>query len=320
MTTLKRYFNVDLTVNIGKLTLKNPVMTASGTFGYGEEYAEFVDLNMLGAVVAKGISLKPMEGNPSPRICETPCGMLNAIGLQNVGLKKFLKEKLPYLRKFDTRVIVNVFGNTINEYVKLSKALDNAGVDAIELNVSCPNVKKGGMIFGTDKKALAGLIAKVRQSVNKAILITKLSPNVSNIQEFSRIAEDAGSDALSLINTIPAIAIDIETRKPKLANITGGLSGPAIKPIAVRMVWEASKAVKIPVIGIGGIINAEDAIEFILAGATAIEVGTANFVNPKATTEIIEGIEAYLQRKGILDVKDIIGGMDGTRHYNNLNY
>jgi dihydroorotate dehydrogenase (NAD+) catalytic subunit len=320
MTTLKRYFNVDLTVQIGHLKLKNPVMTASGTFGYGEEYAEFVDLNVLGAVVAKGISLKPMEGNPSPRICETPCGMLNAIGLQNVGLKKFLKEKLPYLRKFDTRVIVNVFGNTINEYVKLSKALDNAGVDAIELNVSCPNVKKGGMIFGTDKKALAGLIAKVRQSVNKAILITKLSPNVSNIQEFSRIAEDAGSDALSLINTIPAIAIDIETRKPKLANITGGLSGPAIKPIAVRMVWEASKAVKIPVIGIGGIINAEDAIEFILAGATAIEVGTANFVNPKATTEIIEGIEAYLQRKGILDVKDIIGGMDGTRHYNNLNY
>ena len=311
---------MDLTVQIGHLKLKNPVMTASGTFGYGEEYAEFVDLNVLGAVVAKGISLKPMEGNPSPRICETPCGMLNAIGLQNVGLKKFLKEKLPYLRKFDTRVIVNVFGNTINEYVKLSKALDNAGVDAIELNVSCPNVKKGGMIFGTDKKALAGLIAKVRQSVNKAILITKLSPNVSNIQEFSRIAEDAGSDALSLINTIPAIAIDIETRKPKLANITGGLSGPAIKPIAVRMVWEASKAVKIPVIGIGGIINAEDAIEFILAGATAIEVGTANFVNPKATTEIIEGIEAYLQRKGILDVKDIIGGMDGTRHYNNLNY
>jgi dihydroorotate dehydrogenase (NAD+) catalytic subunit len=320
MTTLKRYFNVDLTVQIGHLKLKNPVMTASGTFGYGEEYAEFVDLNMLGAVVAKGISLKPMEGNPAPRICETPCGMLNAIGLQNVGLKKFLKEKLPYLRKFDTRVIVNVFGNTINEYVKLSKALDNAGVDAIELNVSCPNVKKGGMIFGTDKKALAGLIAKVRQSVHKAILITKLSPNVSNIQEFSRIAEDTGSDALSLINTIPAIAIDIETRKPKLANITGGLSGPAIKPIAVRMVWEASKAVKIPVIGIGGIINAEDAIEFILAGATAIEVGTANFVNPKATTEIIEGIEAYLQRKGILDVKDIIGGMDGTRHYNNLNY
>jgi len=319
MTTLKRYFNVDLTVTIGHLKLKNPVMTASGTFGYGEEYSEFVDLNVLGAVVAKGISLKPMEGNPSPRICETPCGMLNAIGLQNVGLKKFLKEKLPYLRKFDTRVIVNVFGNTINEYVKLSKALDNAGVDAIELNVSCPNVKKGGMIFGTDKKALAGLIAKVRQSVNKAILITKLSPNVSNIQEFSRIAEDAGSDALSLINTIPAIAIDIETRKPKLANITGGLSGPAIKPIAVRMVWEASKSVKIPVIGIGGIINAEDAIEFILAGATAIEVGTANFVNPKATTEIIEGIEAYLQRKGILDVKDIIGGMDGTRPYNNFN-
>jgi len=310
---------MDLTVNIGHLKLKNPVMTASGTFGYGEEYAEFVDLNVLGAVVAKGISLKPMEGNLSPRICETPCGMLNAIGLQNVGLKKFLKEKLPYLRKFDTKVIVNILGNTLQEYVKLSKSLDDAGVDGIELNVSCPNVKKGGIIFGTDKKTLARLIAKVKQSVKKAVVITKLSPNVSNIKEFAKITEDAGSDALSLINTIPGMAIDIETRKPKLANITGGLSGPAIKPIAVRMVWEASKAVKIPVIGIGGIINAEDAIEFILAGATAIEVGTANFVNPRATIEITKGIEAYLQRKGILEVKDIIGGMDGTRPHNNIN-
>jgi dihydroorotate dehydrogenase (NAD+) catalytic subunit len=310
---------MNLSVNIGRLKLKNPVMTASGTFGYGEEYAEFVDLNVLGAIVVKGISLKPMEGNPSSRICETPCGMLNAIGLQNVGLKKFLKEKLPYLRKFDTRVIVNVFGNTINEYVKLSKALDNAGVDAIELNVSCPNVKKGGMIFGTDKKALAGLIAKVRQSVNKAILITKLSPNVSNIYEFSKVAEDAGSDAISLINTITGMAIDVETRKPKLANITGGLSGPAIKPIAVRMVWEASRAVSIPVIGIGGIMNAEDAIEFILAGATAIEVGTANFVNPGATTEIIEGIETYLKKKGIFDIKELIGGLNAVQSHNNLN-
>ena len=310
---------MDLTVHIGNLRLKNPVMTASGTFGYGEEYSEFIDLNMLGAVVVKGISLKPMEGNPSPRICETPCGMLNSIGLQNVGLKRFLKEKLPYLRKFDTKVIVNVLGNTLQEYVRLSKSLDNAGVDAIELNVSCPNVKKGGIIFGTDKKVLARLISKVRASVNKALLITKLSPNVQNIPDFSRIAEDAGSDAISLINTIPGMAIDIETWKPKLANIIGGLSGPAIKPIALRMVWEASKAVKIPVIGIGGITSTNDAIEFMLAGATAIEVGTGNFINPRLTVEIINGIETYLQKKSIHNVTDIIGGLHGASSNNNLN-
>ena len=310
---------MNLSVTIGHLKLKNPVMTASGTFGYGEEYSEFVDLNSLGAVVVKGISLKPMEGNPSPRICETPCGMLNAIGLQNIGLKKFLKEKLPYLRKFDTKVIVNVLGNTPEEYARLSGALDNAGVDGIELNVSCPNVKKGGIVFCSDKKMLARLISKVRQSVKKAVIITKLSPTVSSVQKFSKVAEDAGSDAVSLINTIPAMAIDIETHKPKLANITGGLSGPAIKPIAVRMVWEAYNAVRIPIIGIGGIMSAEDAIEFMLAGATAVEVGTANFVNPGATTKIIEGIEAYLTRKNILDVKALIGVMDGTQPYNNLN-
>lgn len=310
---------MNLSVKIGHLKLKNPVMTASGTFGYGEEYSEFVDLNSLGAVVVKGISLKPMEGNPSPRICETPCGMLNAIGLQNIGLKRFLKEKLPYLRKFNTKVIVNVLGSTSLEYVKLSEALDNAGVDGIELNVSCPNVKRGGMVFCSDKRMLERLISKVRQSVKKAAIITKFSPNISDIPEFSKVAEDAGSDAVSLINTIPAMAIDIETRKPKLANITGGLSGPAIRPIAVRMVWEAHSAVNIPIIGIGGIMNAEDAIEFMLAGATAIEVGTANFVNPGATTEIVRGIEAYLTKKSILDVKELIGGMDGTRPYNNLN-
>jgi dihydroorotate dehydrogenase (NAD+) catalytic subunit len=308
---------MDLTVNIGHLKLKNPVMTASGTFGYGEEYSEFVDLNMLGAVVVKGISLKPMEGNPPPRICETPCGMLNAIGLQNVGLKRFLKEKLPYLRTFDTKVIVNVLGNTVQEYVKLAKALDEAGVDGIELNVSCPNVKQGGILFGTDKKALAKLIAKVRQAVSKSVLITKLSPTVSNVPEFARTAEENGSDAITLINTIPGMAIDAETWKPRLSNITGGLSGPAIRPIAIRMVWEASKAVSIPVIGVGGIMNTLDAVEFMLAGATAIEVGTGNFLNPMATAEIVNGIWTYLDKKGISNVKDIIGGVNGKPLHHN---
>jgi dihydroorotate dehydrogenase (NAD+) catalytic subunit len=303
---------MDLTVSIGYLKLRNPVMTASGTFGYGEEYSEFVDLNSIGAIVVKGISLKPMEGNPSPRICETPCGMLNAIGLQNVGLKDFLKKKLPHLRRFNTPVIVNVLANTIQGYVCLSKALDDSGADGIELNVSCPNVKKGGISFGTDKKTLAKLVSKVRKSVKRAILITKLSPNVSCIQEFSKVAEDSGSDALSLINTIPAMAIDIETRKPRLANITGGLSGPAIKPVAVRMVWECYNSVKIPIIGMGGIMNASDAIEFMLAGATAVAVGTANFVNPKSTIEVINGIEQYLRRKEINDVKEIIGSLNAA--------
>lgn len=307
---------VNLEVTISHLKLKNPVMTASGTFGYGEEYSEFINLNTLGAIVVKGISLKPMEGNPSPRICETPCGMLNAIGLQNVGLKRFLKEKLPYLKRFDTKIIVNVLGKTIHEYIKLSKTIDNAGVDGIELNVSCPNVKKGGIAFGTNKKMLARLVSKVRQSVKNAILITKLSPNIFNIQEFAKIAEDAGSDAISLINTIPGMAIDIETWKPRLANITGGLSGPAIKPIALKMVGEASRAVNIPIIGIGGISNAEDAIEFLLAGATAVEIGTANFINPKATTDIINGIEAYLKRKSIYDIKKLIGGFYAEQSHN----
>jgi dihydroorotate dehydrogenase (NAD+) catalytic subunit len=308
-----------LAVEIGSLKLKNPVMTASGTFGYGEEYSEFLDLNMLGAVVVKGISLKPMEGNPPPRICETPCGMLNAIGLQNIGLKKFLKEKLPYLRQFDTKIIVNILGNTIQEYVRLSKELYDAGVDAIELNVSCPNVKKGGIIFGTDKRALSMLVSKVKQSAGKSLLITKLSPNVSDITEFAIAAEESGSDALSLINTLRGMAIDIETRRPKLANITGGLSGPAIKPVALRMVWEASKSVRIPVIGIGGIINAQDAIEFMLAGATAIQVGTGNFINPMATIEIIHGIRSYSEGKNIGNIRDIIGSIHGTAGHNNIN-
>lgn len=300
---------MDLTVNIGKLKLNTPVMTASGTFGYGEEYSEFVDLNKLGAIVVKGLSLKPMEGNPSPRIYETPCGMLNAIGLQNVGVKEFLKTKLPYIRKFDTKLIVNIFGNTIQEYVKLSRILDDAGVDGIELNVSCPNIKKGGIFFGTDKKMLQKLLYKVRASVRNAVLITKLSPNVSYIQEFAKIAEECGSDAVSLINTIPGMAIDIKTRRPRIANITGGLSGPAIKPIAVRMVYETFRAVKIPVIGMGGIMNSDDAIEFMLAGATAVAVGTANFINPYATIDIIKGIESFMAENSITDIKELTGGI-----------
>lgn len=300
---------MNLTVNIGKLKLKNPVMTASGTFGYGEEFAEFLDLNELGAVVVKGISLKPRQGNQSPRICETPAGMLNSIGLQNVGLDDFLKIKLPYLKKFDTKIVVNILGNTIEEYLELAEALDNSGIDAIELNVSCPNVDKGGMLFGTDKKLLEKLIKKVRRVVKNSVLITKLSPNVSDIGGFAKAAEESGSDAVSLINTIPGMAINVKTRRPKIANIIGGLSGPAIKPIALRMVHEANKSIKIPIVGIGGIMNAEDAIEFMLAGATAVEVGTANFINPTATIDIINGLKSYLESNGISDVRKLTGGL-----------
>lgn len=300
---------MDLSVRIGNLQLNNPVLTASGTFGYGEEYSEFIDLNLLGGIIVKGISLHPMAGNPAPRICETPCGMMNAIGLENVGLKRFLKEKLPYLRNVRAKIIVNILGKSLLEYVRLGEALCDAGVDGIELNVSCPNVKKGGMVFGTHQRSLAKLVSAVRRAAGNTVLITKLSPNVSSIPDFAKIAEDAGSDAVSLINTIPALAIDIETWKPKLANITGGLSGPAIKPIAVRMVWEASRAVNIPVIGIGGIFNASDALEFMLAGASAIQVGTGNFVNPRATMEIVNGISDYLKRKNLQNIRDLIGKM-----------
>jgi dihydroorotate dehydrogenase (NAD+) catalytic subunit len=300
---------MNLSVDIGKLRLKNPVMTASGTFGYGGEYEEFVDPGALGAVVMKGISLRPMEGNPPPRICETACGMLNAIGLQNVGLKRFLKEKLPYIRKFDTKAIANILGNTPEEYVRLARALEEAGLDAIEMNVSCPNVKKGGIAFCTDLKGLGRLIKRVRNAVRSAVLIVKLSPSAADIREPARVAEEAGADALSLINTIPGMAVDLRRRAPVLKNVTGGLSGPAIKPIALRMVWEASAAVKIPVIGMGGIMTAEDALEFMLAGATAVAVGTANFINPSAALDVLKGMEAYMRENGIKDINEIIGGL-----------
>jgi dihydroorotate dehydrogenase (NAD+) catalytic subunit len=301
---------VNLKVTIGKMTLKNPVMTASGTFGYGEEYAEFVDLNKLGAVVVKGLSLQPKEGNPPPRIVETASGMLNAIGLQNIGVGRFIEEKLPFLRTFDTAVIVNFFGDSIAEYVGAAERLSRAeGIHGLEMNISCPNKQAGWCIFGTDPKVTREVVSAVRKATGLP-LIVKLSPNVTDISLMARVAEDAGADAVSLINTITGMAIDIRTRKPKLANITGGLSGPAIKPVAVRMVYEVFRAVKIPVIGMGGIMTAEDAVEFMIAGARAVAVGTANFVNPGVSVEIIDGIMNFMEEQGLEDVGSLTGTVD----------
>lgn len=299
---------VNLKVNLGKLKLKNPVMTASGTFGYGEEFSEFIDLNQLGAIVVKGISLKPMKGNPAPRICETPCGMLNAIGLQNPGLKGFVNRQLPFLKTLKTKIIVNILGNTVDEYIELAEKMESLGVDAVELNVSCPNVKKGGIVFGTEPGAFEDLLLNVRKRV-RLPLITKLSPNVTDIKQFAKIAEDSGSDIISLINTVTGMSIDIQNRRPRLANITGGLSGPAIKPIAVRMIWECYRTVKIPIIGMGGIMNADDAVEFLVAGASAVAVGTGNFINPSITADITKGIKTYMSSQGIASVKDITGSV-----------
>ena len=301
---------MNLEVNIGKLRLKNPVMTASGTFGYGEEYAEFIDLGRLGAVVVKGLSPKPKEGNPPPRVVETAAGMLNAIGLQNIGIDRFIKEKLPFLRTYDTSVIVNFFGDSVDEYVLAVEMLSAAeGVHGLEMNISCPNKQAGWCIFGTDPKVTFDVVSAVRKKTALP-LIVKLSPNVSDISVMARAAAEAGADALSLINTITGMAIDIRTRRPRLANVTGGLSGPAIKPVAVRMVYEVFKAVDIPIIGMGGIMSADDAIEFIVAGASAIAVGTANFVDPRATIGIIDGILDYMEKEGIED----IGSLTGTIH------
>jgi dihydroorotate dehydrogenase (NAD+) catalytic subunit len=301
--------NPDLQVNIGNLILQNPVMTASGTFGYGKEFAPFVNLHRLGAVVVKGISLAPRPGNPPPRIVETPCGMLNAIGLENVGLDKFLSDKLPYLQGIGTKVIVNILGDSLEEYQELAVRLGEVeAIAAIEVNISCPNVKKGGVAFGTEPRMAREITEAVRRHCHQPVIV-KLSPNVTDIREIARAAEDGGATAVSLINTLLGMAIDINRRRPKLANVMGGLSGPAIKPIAVRMVWQTAQAVKIPVIGIGGITNADDAIEFLLAGATAIEVGTANFINPKATEEIVAGIAQYLTCHRMSSVRELIGGL-----------
>ena len=310
MTDLVRSTKPDLKINIGDLELKNPVMTASGTFGYAREFEQLVDLNRLGAIIVKGLSLKPAQGNPPPRIVETPCGMLNAIGLENVGMEAFIKEKLPFLQRLASPVIANIYGRVEDEYIQLAAQLDDiADIAGIEVNISCPNVKAGGMAFGVDPQAAFSVIRSVRNHTSKT-LIAKLSPNVSDITEIAMAVQEAGADCLSLINTLTAMVIDIETRRPKLANITGGLSGPAIKPVALRMVWQVAQVANIPVIGIGGIMKAEDALEFLIAGASAIQVGTANFINPHATTDIIDGIEAYLKRRDIASIKEIVGTLE----------
>lgn len=298
---------VDLRTDIGGLTLKNPVMTASGTFGYGREFARLYDLNALGAIIVKGVSLHPAPGNPPPRIVETPCGMLNAIGLENVGIDGFVEKKLPFLQTLDTPVIVNIYGRTVEEYEALAKQIaDIPGIAGIEVNISCPNVKAGGVAFGTDPEAAYRVIAAVRRQ-SRRFVMAKLSPNVTDITAIAQSAEAAGADAISLINTLTGMSIDIHSRRPRLANVTGGLSGPAIRPVALRMVWQAARAVDIPVVGIGGITSAEDALEFLIAGAKAVQVGTANFVNPRVGLEVVEGIAAFLLEKDLPALIDIIG-------------
>jgi dihydroorotate dehydrogenase (NAD+) catalytic subunit len=304
---MKSKISPQIAVHLGRLKLKNPVMTASGTFGYGEEYADYVDLNRLGAVVVKGLSLKPRLGNPPPRIMETTGGMLNAVGLQNIGVDAFIEEKLPFLRKYDVAVIANIYGETYDEYKKVAKKLSAAkGVHALELNISCPNVKKGGVSFGSDPKVAARVTQAVKEETSLPVIV-KLTPNVTDIAVIAQAVEKAGADAISLINTLTGMAVDLKTRKPYLRNITGGLSGPAIKPVALRMVWEVVKKVSVPVIGIGGIMTAEDALEFLILGAKAVQIGTANFINPHATMEVIEGIKDYLTANKIKDVNEIIG-------------
>jgi dihydroorotate dehydrogenase (NAD+) catalytic subunit len=300
----------DLKVNLAGLELQNPVLTASGTFGYAREYEHLVDLNRLGGIIVKGLSLEPTKGNPPPRIYETPSGMLNAIGLENVGIEAFVAEKLPFLKTLKPPIIVNIYGKREEDYVQLAARIEEVeAVAAIEVNISCPNVKAGGMIFGVDPQAAYSVIRAVRKQTGKLVIV-KLSPNVTDITAIARAVEDAGADCLSLINTLTAMAIDINTRRPRLANITGGLSGPAIKPVALRMVWQVAQAAGVPIIGIGGIMSAEDALEFFIAGATAIQVGTANFVNPHATTDIIDGIEKFLIEKNIAKISDLIGTLE----------
>lgn len=300
---------MSLEVNVAGIRMRTPVMVASGTFGYGSEYVDFVDLNQLGAIVVKGITSEPWSGNPMQRIIETPSGMLNAIGLQNVGVDGFISEKLPYLCDFDVPVVVNVCGETLEEYCEVTEKLDAAeGVAAIELNISCPNLDCGGMSFGVDSRLASELVNNVRERTGLPLLV-KLSPNVTDIVEIARAIEDAGADGLSVINTLLGMAIDAKTRRPQLANLTGGLSGPAIKPIALRMVWQVYNAVKIPIVGMGGIMTGEDAVEFFIAGASAVAVGTANFVNPRASLDVTDGIREYLEEHGVDSVKELVGSL-----------
>jgi dihydroorotate dehydrogenase (NAD+) catalytic subunit len=300
---------IDLAVAIGPLSLKNPVMVASGTFGYGQEFCSLVDSSCLGAIVTKGISLSPTPGNPPPRIVETPAGMLNAIGLQNVGLETFITEKLPYLRQLNTKIIVNFFGTSIIEYQKLSQRLSELdGISGLEVNISCPNIKEGGICFGTEPSMAYKVVREVRKSTPLP-LIVKLTPNVTDISIIAKSVEEAGADALSLTNTFTGMVVDVEKRRPVLANVTGGLSGPAIRPLSLRMVWETVQKVSTPVIGIGGVTNANDALQYLIVGAQAIQVGTALFVDPKTPLSIIEGIETYLRAKGYTTLQQIIGSL-----------
>jgi dihydroorotate dehydrogenase (NAD+) catalytic subunit len=300
----------NMAVRIGGLSLPNPVLTASGTFGYAREFESLIDLNRLGGIIVKGLALKPVKGNPPPRIVETPCGMLNAIGLENVGIDAFVVDKMPFLRTLRPPIIANIYGTSVAEYSELARRIDTIdGVSGVEVNISCPNVKAGGVVFGVDPVAAGSVVKAVRQSTRKTVIV-KLSPNVTDVTVIARSAEAAGADALSLINTLTGMAIDIETRRPRLANITGGLSGPAIKPVALRMVWQVARATRLPVIGIGGIMKAEDAVEFFIAGAKAVQIGTANFVNPRSALEIIAGIERYLESHGIQDVGHLVGTLE----------
>lgn len=299
----------NLSVNLAGIELRNPVMTASGTFGYGEEFAEYLDLEKIGAIVTKGLSMRPRAGNPMPRILETPGGMLNAIGLQNVGIDAFIEKKVPFLRSVRTPVIVNFFGNTVEEYAALAERIDTVPeVAGVEINISCPNVRHGGIVFGTDPKAAWSVVRAVRDATIKPVIV-KLSPNVTDIVEMAQACAEADADALSLINTITGMAIDLKSRRPVLANVTGGLSGPAVKPVALRMVWQVAQAVKLPLIGIGGITSGTDALEFILAGATAVQVGTANFMSPGSSQRIAEEMEKWLRENGVADVKELIGAL-----------
>ncbi len=301
---------VQLNTKIGSLELKNPVMTASGTFGYGTEYADFMDISRLGAIIVKGTTLNPRQGNPYPRMAETPSGMLNAVGLQNKGVDYFVDHIYPEVRKIQTNIIVNVSGSCIDDYVQTAGIINTLDdIPAIELNISCPNVKQGGMAFGVKPESAAQVVEAVRKAYDKT-LIVKLSPNVTDITEIARAVEGAGADSVSLINPMLGMAIDAEKRKPILSTVTGGMSGPAVKPVALRMVWQTAKAVKIPVIGLGGICSATDAVEFLLAGASAIQIGTANFIDPSISEKVVDGIEDYLTRHGFNSVQEIIGALE----------